>query len=117
MDENRSSGEARNIGGKVQDGIGRFTGDAKTRAEGIANQVAGTVQDLYGQARDKTSELARDMEPVARQAASNFEATLEQLNTVFMHQCRSVGISRAERNEPLVQLGRNACAPRIACDR
>src|SRR6478736_6811960 len=78
MDENRSSGEARNIGGKVQDGIGRFTGDAKTRAEGIANQVTGTVQDLYGQARDKTSELARDMEPVARQAASNFEATLRK---------------------------------------
>jgi uncharacterized protein YjbJ (UPF0337 family) len=75
MEESRISGEARNIGGKVQEGIGRFTGDAKTRAEGIANQVAGTVQDLYGQARDKTSELAREMEPAARQSASNFEAT------------------------------------------
>jgi uncharacterized protein YjbJ (UPF0337 family) len=76
MDENRISGEARNIGGKVQEGIGRVAGDAKTRAEGIANQVAGTVQDLYGQARDGASELARDMKPVARQAASNFETAL-----------------------------------------
>jgi uncharacterized protein YjbJ (UPF0337 family) len=76
MDDNRISGEARNIGGKVQEGIGRVTGDAKTRAEGIANQVAGTVQDLYGQARDSASELARDIKPVARQAASNFETAL-----------------------------------------
>ena len=87
MDDNRIAGEARNIGGKVQEGLGRVTGDAKTRAEGIANQVTGTVQDLYGQARDSASdlygqardsasELARDMKPVARQAASNFETAL-----------------------------------------
>jgi uncharacterized protein YjbJ (UPF0337 family) len=76
MDEKRISSEARNIGGKLQDGFGRLTGDAKTRAEGIANQVTGTVQDLYRQARDSASELARDMRPVACQAASNLEATL-----------------------------------------
>jgi uncharacterized protein YjbJ (UPF0337 family) len=61
---------------RLQEGIGRFTGDAKTRAEGIANQVSGTVQDIYGQARDNASELARDMKPVARQAVSNIETAL-----------------------------------------
>ena len=49
MDENRIEGTTRNFGGKVQEGIGRVTGDAKTRAEGVLNQATGAAQDLYGQ--------------------------------------------------------------------
>jgi uncharacterized protein YjbJ (UPF0337 family) len=52
MDENRAYGTAKNLGGKVQEGVGALTGDIRTRAEGIANQAAGTAQDLYGQAAD-----------------------------------------------------------------
>jgi uncharacterized protein YjbJ (UPF0337 family) len=58
MDENRVEGTARNVGGKVQEGVGRLTGDARTRAEGLANQAAGTAQDLYGQAADSARESA-----------------------------------------------------------
>ena len=47
MDENRVEGTARKVAGKVQEGVGRVTGDAQTRAEGLANQAAGTAQDLY----------------------------------------------------------------------
>ena len=36
MDENRVSGTAKNIGGKVEEGLGRFTGDTKTQAAGVA---------------------------------------------------------------------------------
>jgi hypothetical protein len=32
MDENRIEGTIRNAGGKVQEGLGRMTGDAKTQA-------------------------------------------------------------------------------------
>ena len=52
MDENRIAGTARNMGGKVEEGFGRVTGDTKSQVEGIANQAAGAAQDLYGQARD-----------------------------------------------------------------
>ena len=52
MDEDRVEGTARHVGGKVQEAVGRVTGDARTRAEGLANQAAGTAQDLYGQAAD-----------------------------------------------------------------
>jgi uncharacterized protein YjbJ (UPF0337 family) len=58
MDENRVEGTVRNVGGKVQEGVGRLTGDARTRAEGLANQAAGTAQDLYGQAADSARESA-----------------------------------------------------------
>ena len=52
MDEDRISGTARNLGGKVEEGVGRATGDAKTQIQGKLDQAAGTAQDLYGQAAD-----------------------------------------------------------------
>jgi uncharacterized protein YjbJ (UPF0337 family) len=58
MDENRIAGTARNLGGKAEEGVGRLTGDATTRVEGIANQAAGAAQDLYGQARDRAADAA-----------------------------------------------------------
>lgn len=69
MDENRIAGTARNIGGKAEEGLGRVTGDAKTEAEGVVNQIKGTAQDLYGQARDTASRFADDAADAGRQAA------------------------------------------------
>ncbi len=65
MDENRLEGSARNLGGKVQEGVGRATGDTKSKVEGVLNQGAGAAQDLYGQTAD-----------VARQTASTFDTWL-----------------------------------------
>ena len=65
MDENRLEGGARNLGGKVQEGVGRATGDTKSKVEGVMNQAAGTAQNLYGQGAD-----------VARETASTFDAWL-----------------------------------------
>jgi uncharacterized protein YjbJ (UPF0337 family) len=52
MNEDRFSGTARNLGGKVEEGVGRATGDAKTQIQGKLDQAAGAAQDLYGQAAD-----------------------------------------------------------------
>ena len=62
MDEDRIEGTARNVGGKVQEGVGRITGDPRMRAEGLANQAAGTAQDLYGQAADTAREQATNLD-------------------------------------------------------
>ncbi len=72
MDENRLAGTAKNVGGKVEEGFGRVTGDARIRAEGIANQAAGAVQDLYGQARDTAANAAGS----ARDSAASVEKWL-----------------------------------------
>jgi uncharacterized protein YjbJ (UPF0337 family) len=58
MDENRIAGSARNLGGRVEEGVGRVTGDARTQVEGKFNQAAGAAQDLYGQAVDEARETA-----------------------------------------------------------
>jgi uncharacterized protein YjbJ (UPF0337 family) len=52
----RIAGTARNIGGKVEEGVGRATGDIKEQLQGKLDQAAGAAQDLYGQ----TAEVARD---------------------------------------------------------
>jgi uncharacterized protein YjbJ (UPF0337 family) len=56
MDENRFAGTAKNMGGKVEEGLGRVTGDTKSQVEGIAKQAAGAAEDLYGQARDSAAD-------------------------------------------------------------
>jgi uncharacterized protein YjbJ (UPF0337 family) len=59
MNEDRVAGTARNVGGKVQEGYGRVTGDTQSQAEGLLNQAAGTAQNLYGQAKDSATEAAQ----------------------------------------------------------
>ena len=66
MDENRVEGTARNLGGRVQEKFGKVTGDARTQAEGLANQAAGAAQDLYGQAAEAAHETASSFEKVLR---------------------------------------------------
>jgi uncharacterized protein YjbJ (UPF0337 family) len=56
MNEDRIVGTARNIDGKVEEGVGRATGDLKEQVQGKLDQAAGAAQDLYGQ----TADVARD---------------------------------------------------------
>ena len=55
MDEDRISGTARNVGGRIEEGVARLTGD-RTQIQGKLDQAAGAAQDLYGQ----TADAARD---------------------------------------------------------
>ena len=72
MDENRLSGTAKKLGGKVEEGLGRVTGDAKTQAEGRLKQAEGSIQDLYGQAIDS----AGDTIELAKMTATSAEDTI-----------------------------------------
>jgi uncharacterized protein YjbJ (UPF0337 family) len=74
MDENRVAGTVRNVGGKVEEGLGRVTGDTKAQTEGLVNQAAGTAQNLYGQARDS----AADATDVAKDTVVTFEKWLRR---------------------------------------
>ena len=75
MDEHRVTGTARNIAGKVQEGLGKVTGAAKSEIEGKMNQAAGAAEELYGQAKDTAQEAvkvvkkqASEMEDIVRKA-------------------------------------------------
>ena len=72
MDKMRAEGAGQKMAGKVKEAAGKLTGDAKLKTEGIANQAAGAVQDLYGQARD----TAADAASAARGSAASLEKWL-----------------------------------------
>jgi uncharacterized protein YjbJ (UPF0337 family) len=64
MDKDRIAGSAKDFAGKVEGAVGDAMGDAQTQAAGRAREAAGSVQNLYGQAKD----AARD----AGDAAVNY---------------------------------------------
>jgi uncharacterized protein YjbJ (UPF0337 family) len=62
MDEDRVTGTARNVGGKVQEAAGKLTGDAKLQAQGAVNQAAGDIEELYGQAKDAAADVTQSVQ-------------------------------------------------------
>ena len=64
MDKDRIAGSAKDVAGKVEGAVGDIAGNARPRPPGRAREAAGTVQNLYGQAKD----AARD----ASDAAVNY---------------------------------------------
>lgn len=51
-DQDRIEGAAKNMGGKVKEGLGKATGDEKMKAEGRADQMEGKVQNTVGGIKD-----------------------------------------------------------------
>ncbi|ALJ09630.1 MULTISPECIES: CsbD family protein [unclassified Brevundimonas] len=51
-DHDRIEGSAKNVGGKIKEGVGKMTGDSKLQAEGKADQVEGKVQNAVGGVKD-----------------------------------------------------------------
>ena len=76
MDKDRIAGSAKDFAGKVESTVGGLTGDAKTQAEGRAREAAGTVQNLYGQAKDAAGDVADAAVNYARDAFDNSGDTL-----------------------------------------
>jgi uncharacterized protein YjbJ (UPF0337 family) len=65
MTDDRIAGTVRNFGGKVQEGVGKVTGDTKTEVKGVMNQAAGAVQDAYGKTVDAAMEGAQTVKEAA----------------------------------------------------
>jgi uncharacterized protein YjbJ (UPF0337 family) len=78
MNEDRVTGTTRNLGGKVQEGVGRVTGDTKSQVEGVMNQAAGAAQDLYGQAKDTASDAVKAVQQGAVDAEDYIRQMIEK---------------------------------------
>lgn len=51
-DQDRVEGSAKQMGGKMKEGVGKLTGDEKMKAEGKADQFEGKVQNTVGGVKD-----------------------------------------------------------------
>src|SRR5215470_14465095 len=78
MTDDRISGTAKNIGGQVEEGFGRVTGDVKMQVHGKARQAEGALQDLYGQAKETATDAAGAIRESAGEAGDFLRTTIEE---------------------------------------
>ncbi|WP_025034006.1 CsbD family protein [Bradyrhizobium sp. DOA9] len=71
MDTDRIVGSAKEYAGRAESAIGDVAGDAKTQASGKAREAAGTVQNLYGQAKDAVRDATDTAAGYAKEAYEN----------------------------------------------
>ena len=71
MDTDRIVGAAKDYAGKAESAIGDIAGDSKTQASGKAREAAGTVQNLYGQAKDAVRDATDTAAGYAKDAYEN----------------------------------------------
>jgi uncharacterized protein YjbJ (UPF0337 family) len=78
MNEDRVVGNAKNLGGRMEEGFGRATGDVKTQVEGKAKQAEGAVQDAYGQVKETASDAVEAIRESASDAEDFLRITIEE---------------------------------------
>lgn len=59
MNKDRIAGSAKQAGGAVKQAIGTVTGDAKLKAEGMADKTAGKVQNAVGGVKDAVRDATK----------------------------------------------------------
>lgn len=57
MDDDRIEGSAKNIGGKIKEGVADLVGDAKLKGEGKADQAEGKAQNTWGGVKDTARDI------------------------------------------------------------
>jgi uncharacterized protein YjbJ (UPF0337 family) len=71
MDQDRIAGTAKDAAGKIEGSVGDLTGDAETRVSGRLREASGTVQNLYGQAKDAARDAGDAAVSLAKDAYDN----------------------------------------------
>jgi uncharacterized protein YjbJ (UPF0337 family) len=78
MDKDRIAGSAKDFAGKVEGAVGNMASDAKTQTSGGAREAEGTVQNLYGQAKDAARDATDAAVGYAKDALDNRSETFRE---------------------------------------
>jgi uncharacterized protein YjbJ (UPF0337 family) len=65
----------------VEEGFGHATGDVKTQLQGKARQMEGTLQEVYGQAKETAADAAEALRENAGEAGDFLRKTIEERPT------------------------------------
>jgi uncharacterized protein YjbJ (UPF0337 family) len=88
MDKDRIAGAAKDAAGKVEGTVGDMAGDAQTSAAGRLRETSGTVQNLYGQAKDAARDAGDAAVSFAKDAYDNSGDTFRDGSKVVAKQVR-----------------------------
>lgn len=70
MDDNRITGAARNVEGKIEDAAGALSGDVATQIRGKIEQGVGEIQAVIGKAKDAGATMADAASSFVKQATT-----------------------------------------------
>ena len=102
MDKDRIVGSAKDFAGKVESTVGDMAGDAKTQAEGRAREAAGTVQNLYGQAKDAARDATDTAVNYAKDAYENRATPFAAASKRWRRPCSKTRLARCWSQAGLV---------------
>jgi uncharacterized protein YjbJ (UPF0337 family) len=60
MNKDQVAGKAKDIGGKIQESVGKAVGSNKQQAEGLEKQVEGRTQQKVGDLKEAAKDIAKD---------------------------------------------------------
>lgn len=60
MNKDQIKGKAKDIGGKIQEEVGKVVGSNKQQAEGLAKQAEGKVQEKTGDVKQAAKDITKD---------------------------------------------------------
>lgn len=88
MDKDRIAGAAKDAAGKFEGAVGDLAGDAETGASGRLREASGTVQNLYGQAKDAARDAGDAAVSFAKDAYDNSGDTFRDGSKAVAKQVR-----------------------------
>ena len=59
MNKDQVKGKAREVGGKVQQEVGKLVGSSEQQAKGLGQQAAGKLQKSLGDAKEVVKDIAK----------------------------------------------------------
>ena len=62
MNKNQIKGEAKDVGGKIQEEVGKLVGSSEQQAKGLGKQLEGKVQKQVGNLQEAVSDANKQVE-------------------------------------------------------
>ena len=66
MNSDQIKGKAKDIGGKIQEEVGKAVGSSEQQAKGLSNQAEGKVQEKYGDLKDSVNKDSTTKDSIDR---------------------------------------------------
>lgn len=60
MNKDQAKGAVKNIGGKIQEEVGKLVGSKHQQTEGLKHQVAGKLQETAGDLKEAAKEIKKN---------------------------------------------------------
>lgn len=95
MNNDQFSGGAKSVGGRVEEAAGAVLNDSEMQSSGIVEQIKGTAQSLYGDAKDTVRNTYDRVAPVTRDSVGRVVEVTREHSLMAILAAGAVGFALA----------------------